>query len=87
MVGWVVFLLSAIVTWLVYLYAWTVGPYYLLLSVLGITSLCLGLWVLKQSRFVWHSTVLVVLGLIIGQWWLLEFLVVQVLWGNRGFAP
>lgn len=87
MVGWIAFWLSVILTWLAYLYAWMVGPYYVLLSALGIISLCLGLWVLKESRFAWHSTVLVVLGLLIGQWWLIEFLVAQVLWGSRGFAP
>lgn len=86
-VGWIAFWLSAILTWLAYLYAWMVGPYYLLLSALGIVSFCLGLWVLKENRFARRSIVLVVFGLLVGQWWVIEFLVVQGLWNNRGFAP
>lgn len=86
-VVWAAFLLSVILTWIVYFGAWMAGSYYLILSILGIISVLAGLWVLIANRFAWRSVILVVLGLVIGQWWFIELMAVQIIWTLKGFAP
>ena len=83
---WIVFGLTSILTWVVYLKLWMMPSYHVLLALLGVASVCLGLW-LATTHFVWRSVLLVVIGLVIGQWWLLERLVVQILWKFKGMAP
>lgn len=85
-VVWAVFWLTAILTWFVYSGGWMMVSYHVALSVLGIISACLAFWILKTNR-TWRSVILVVLGLVVGQWWLVEMSIMYVLWSVRGFAP
>ena len=84
---WIVFLLTSILTWVVSSELWMMSTYLLILTVLGILSFCLGLWLVVSSHFTWRSILLVVIGLMIGQWWLLEQLIVQIIWKLKGMAP
>jgi hypothetical protein len=61
--------------------------YYLGLSALGIVGLLSGIGILAATGRTRRSIVLVVLGLLIGQWWLMEILIVQAIWSIKGFAP
>lgn len=84
---WPVYALFALLTWFIYSGVWMVALYYLTLSVMGIVSAGLAFCILKEHRFALRPAVLVVLVLVVGQWWLIEFLTVQLLWSIKGFAP
>lgn len=81
------FVVAASLTWLAYSQAWMIGPYYLLLSALGFLSVGLGIWVVLMHGLDWRSVLLVVVGLLIGQWWFIEIVIVQGIWSITGFAP
>lgn len=87
MVGWTTFVVAAVLTWLVYLQGWMIGPYYLLLSVLGLLNVGLGIWVVLMHGVGWRSVLLVIAGLLVGQWWFVQSVLVQGIWSIRGFAP
>lgn len=84
---WIVFWLASILTWVAYLELWMMTLYHVVLVIFGIISVCLGLWLVIANRFAWRSVLLVVVGLAIGQWWLIEQLTVQILWKLKGMAP
>lgn len=84
---WGAFWLSAILTWVIYSGGWMMASYHVALSVLAIISACLAFWILKTNPFAWSSVALIVLGLVVGQWWLVEWLIVKILWSIRGFVP
>jgi len=85
---WIVFWLSGLLTWVANSTLWMKEWYYVSLSLLGITSLLIGVGILAttkgQKR---RSIVLIVLGLCIGQWWLVEQLAMMAFWSIEGFAP
>ena len=74
-------------TLVIYSRLWMVSGYHLYLSLLAIVSALLALWTLIANRSTWRAIMLVTLGLVIGQWWLIQFVIAQLLWGVRGFAP
>jgi hypothetical protein len=86
-VAWAIFWLFTILTQLASARLWMLASYELVLSALAIISAGLGLWILITNRFAWRSVILVVLGLIVGQWWLVESLTMMAFWSIRGFAP
>jgi hypothetical protein len=86
-VVWAIFWLFAILTRLVSARLWMLTSYELVLSVLAAISAGLGLWILITNRFAWRSVSLVILGFVIGQWWLIESLAMMAFWSVKGFAP
>lgn len=87
-VAWFVFWLFAIITLLVSERLSMLALYMVALYALAVISAGLGLWVLIMNRFAWHSVTLVMLGLIVGQWRMVEFLAMWILWSiGSGFAP
>jgi hypothetical protein len=84
---WVPFVVASLFTLLVYVTSWTLGPYWLVLSMLGILSVGLAIRVLAHTGPEAWAIAGVVVGLIVGQWWALELGAMQLLWGIRGFAP
>ena len=84
---WTSFALVALLTWVVYLYLTMLHFFFPMLCGLAIINLLLGLWLLIETRFTWRTVLLVVLGLIIGQWWLILWSVVFLIWSIGGFAP
>lgn len=85
--AWVIFFLVGVSTWLAYAYAWTIGPYYGLLGLLAVMDVLIGIWLMSIYRFALKPILLLLFGLAVSQWWLLEFLIVQGVWVARGFAP
>src|SRR5689334_18978509 len=77
----------SLLTFFVYLTAWHMSLYWTLLLSLCVTSGAFAAIILVRTRFSWRSCFGVALGLLIGQWWLVEFTLVQLLWHLRGFAP
>ena len=66
---------------------WRLEHYGLFLALMGAASFGLGLWVLGRTGMRWAPALGVALGLIVGQWWLIQFVVTQLLWNRGGFAP
>jgi len=84
---WMVFGLVSILTWIVYLNFSMLHSYRAILAVLAIVNFLLGVWLLINAHFAWRTVVLVGLGLVVGQWWLILWSVVLSIWSIRGFAP
>ena len=81
------FIVTAILTWIVDDYFWHLPRYRTILLFLAAIHVVLGLWLLNTIRFAWHSVVLIVTGIIIGQWWLVKFGFTILTWSIGGFAP
>jgi hypothetical protein len=81
------FVLASVLTLFMYATASHLKNYWLWLCSLGIASGVLGMAVLSLSGWRWKPMLLVTVGLIVGQWWLIEFMIVQVMWHAAGFAP
>lgn len=84
---WILFWLSVVLTWVIYLKAWVMPSYYLILYALAALNCCLGALIVATDGFALRSMLLMVLGIAVGQWWLIERLVVQAIWGMSGLAP
>jgi hypothetical protein len=79
--------LVSLLTWIVYLNLSMLHSYRSMLAVLAIVHLLLGVWLSAKAHFAWRTVVLVGLGLIVGQWWLVLWSAVLSLWSINGFAP
>lgn len=84
---WIVFWFIAILTWLVDAMLWMVKWQWFALLILGLCSVIISIKIFATTGFTRRSMVLVVAGLLLGQWWLIELLIVQVIWHTVGFAP
>ncbi len=84
---WGAFTVASLLTAIVYATLWSEKWYWVILSILGISSVVLAVMVLKRSGFIYWAVAGVALGLLIGQWWFVEFMAAQILWSVRGFAP
>ena len=84
---WSSFVVASLLTLLIYFTSWTIGPYWLVLSVLGFLSVGLAISILARTGPKAWAIAGVAVGLVIGQWWVIEMGVMQLLWGTRGFAP
>ena len=84
---WATFLGIAVVTWIVYLTAWASSLYRPALFALAIAALVVGALTLWKSKRRYWALPAVVLGFVAGQWWLVESVATQVIWGTQGFAP
>jgi hypothetical protein len=59
-----------------------------LLLLLLAVELVVGIAALRASKpRIWTAVAALVVGLAIGNWWLVEFLLVGLIWRTRGFAP
>ena len=84
---WVAFCLFSLLTLYVDLSAWMPESRSTLRLILGIISFILGLSILTIKEHRRRSIVLVALGLTVGQWWLVKWAAVYVVWSINGFAP
>jgi uncharacterized membrane protein YqgA involved in biofilm formation len=84
---WAPFALASLLTVIAVRTAWALSGYLTLLSCLGLLSLFFGIRVLRHTGLKLWPIVIVVCGLLVGQWWFLEMTVVMVGWKVNGFAP
>jgi hypothetical protein len=84
---WAPFAISSVLTSLVYTTLWAFGWYWILLTLLGILSGILAARIFLRTGLRRSSVVGVAFGLVVGQWWFIEFVAMQMLWRIRGFAP
>lgn len=86
-IGWTAFSLACLLAFAFGEFGYPYSVYWTVLSVLAVLALALGVAVVVNSQRRWSSMGFVLLGLLIGQWRLLSFLVVPLLWRAGGFAP
>ena len=82
-----IFAAGCVLTWSVYVFMTTLGHYYEILTILGALTLGVGIWVLNEFSWTRRAITAVLIGLLISQWWFLEYGLANVLWAIRGFAP
>lgn len=69
-------------------WAWAlIGHNYTPLIAMGIIAASLGIRILIHTGLRLWATIGVIIGLVIGQSWLIEFLVAIFFWRFKGFAP
>lgn len=83
---WAIFFLLAMLTALVYEFGWATDDYQLYLGVLGIVSLISAISVLLSTRLNWPSVILILMGLLVGQWWFIQGALMQASWLMKGFV-
>ena len=83
---WGLFFILSLSTLLVYGTAWATDNYQLYLGGLGIASLIAAGWVLKNTGLSWSASLFIIIGLLVGQWWFIEGLLMQVSWIIKGFV-
>ncbi|MBI5462404.1 MAG: hypothetical protein HY941_09485 [Gammaproteobacteria bacterium] len=84
---WVAFWLFSLLTLYVDLSTWLTESRSTVRLSLAVISLALGMSILTIKEHRRRSIVLVTLGVIVGQWWLVKWAAVYVLWSINGFAP
>lgn len=86
---WIVFVATCPSLWFVSQYAEAIGwnlHNYLLIG-LRLANFILGIWLLI---LVWRKPLpryLAIAGMVVGQLWLIELILVMIIWSIRGFAP
>ena len=61
--------------------------YYEILSALGALTFGFAIWVLREHGWSRRTVVIILFGLLLGQWWFLEYGLASALWTIRGFSP
>jgi hypothetical protein len=84
---WLPFWATSLTAFWVYKALWAIDSYWELLSILGILSCILAIRVIWYTGLNFRPLALVIGGLVLGQWWFIEIIIVKVLWGLGGFAP
>ena len=84
---WVGFALVSLASLVAYKTAWSTSFYWVLLSGLAVIAVVMGLVVLRQTGVKPWPLVAVIGGLIVGQWWFIQWLLIVVFGKLRGFAP
>jgi hypothetical protein len=84
--SWAMFCLLTILTSLVYEFGWAADNYQIYLSLLGIASLISATWLLFTVRLNWFSVLLVLIGLLAGQWWFAQGVLMRASWLFNGFV-
>lgn len=84
---WAPFAIASMITLLLYATAWAMPRYWIVLSFLAISSAIFAVRILARTGVRPWPVVWIVLGLIVGQWWIIELISMELLWRIRGFAP
>ena len=84
---WALFASASLLTFCAYKTLWDTEWYRVFLSFLGILSGGLGVILLRQTGLKLLPLAGVAIGLLVGQWWLVQALVLQLSWRIGGFAP
>ncbi len=84
---WLCFWLTNAVTWVAVRTLWMMERYERILGIGALLALAVALVIARRSGFQWRVLVLLLCGLLIGQWWWVETRVLQAFWAGAGFAP
>jgi hypothetical protein len=84
---WCSFWILIPITWFVHLNLWMKDWQDDVLWFLAIVSLCIGFIIWISNEYSKRAFILVTLGLVIGQWWLVALWIMVIGWSFIGFAP
>jgi len=84
---WAAFWLFSFLTWLIDVSLWMMDWRSTLRFTFAIISFILAVGLLVNKERSRRSIALVVVGLVVGQWWLIQLVAVYIIWTIRGFAP
>jgi cytochrome c biogenesis factor len=84
--AWGLFFTIVVLTKFVYLHGWFSDYYDFYLAALAITSVFLAIWILWKKSCTWKSILFITAGLIFGQWWFVEGILVNFIWSITGFS-
>jgi hypothetical protein len=84
---WGPFVISTVLTASIYKWGYALPGWFTWLTCLAVVSLLFGILAIRHAGMKFWSIAVVVVGLAIGQWWLLELALVMIGWKLRGFAP
>lgn len=86
-VAWLVFLVGNLASWIVGQLFWRSPGSQIALAALGGISVVVGATIVIRQRFKLGGLVMIVLGIVLGQWWWIETRLLQLGWSLGGFAP
>ena len=84
---WALFGGASLLTWTAYKTLWATDWYWIYLSLLGTLSAGLAIAVLRQAGFRFLPVAGVIVGLLVGQWWFVQAVILQLFWRVGGMAP
>jgi hypothetical protein len=84
---WAPFVACALLSWLTAEFAWSLRPYFLLVYLLGALTAVFAVRVLLRTGLRTWASLGVALGLLIGEWRILESGLMLLAWALGGFAP
>jgi hypothetical protein len=84
---WIGFGLASALSWAAYYWPSALHSYTLILILLMIINVFLGCWIVYLEDLAPRAIVAVVVGLLVGQWWIVVWSIVFLIWWVRGFAP
>jgi hypothetical protein len=84
---WFPFALSTILTLLTYRWGYSLPGLLAWLTCLAVVSLWFGILAIRHAGVKFWSIAIVIVGLAIGQWWLIESALVILSMKLNGFAP
>lgn len=87
LVLWPAFTFASVLTFLASKTLWATGWYWACLSMLGVLCGVLAANVLHKTGLKFWPIVGVTTGLLVGQWWFVQALILRISWMSTGFAP
>ncbi|MDD5333275.1 MAG: hypothetical protein PHS32_05960 [Rhodoferax sp.] len=86
-IAWLCFSVSIAAAWLLAEYGWMLAWRLEGMIALALVTVCFGVWVLINAPRKRNTLPFVAVGLIIGNWRMLEGALMLVFWSINGFAP
>ena len=84
---WVPFVVASVATVVAHNTLWATDWYRGYLAAFGVLCCVLGVVVLAKTGTRRWSIAGVIVGLLIGQWWLIQILILAISWRVAGFSP
>jgi hypothetical protein len=84
---WAPFALATLLSIAGYKWGYALPGWFAWLTCLAVISLFCGVWAVQHTGIKFWSVAIVVIGLAIGQWWLIESAFAMAAWTINGFAP
>lgn len=84
---WLLFWAGNAATWLADRTLWIVDPYELILAMLCLATMAVAIAVAVKSKFEKSTLGVLACGLLVGQWCLVQKILMRVYWTMGGFAP
>ena len=84
---WAPFVACSLLSWLTAELAWSIAPYFLLVHLLGALTAVVAVRVLLRTGLRTWASLGVAVGLLIGEWRVVESSLMLLAWALGGFAP